>query len=484
MHDDANKILDLLNSRFGFQKFKEPQGEIIDHTLKGQSSLVILPTGYGKSLCFQLPALVFDGLTVVISPLIALMQDQVSVLRKKGISASFINSSLTSEERAKRYQDLENRQYKIIYVTPERFKKPEFLKALSKNKVSLMAVDEAHCISQWGHDFRPEYSRVDEFIQIMGNPAVMALTATATEKTQNEICQKLNITKKFITGVERPNLSLNVHSVYGLDEKIRNFVGLIHQIQGAKIIYTSLISTLYKVADEFSRLGISFYVYHGDLTSQQRVQNQKDFLGSSNGLMLATPAFGLGIDKPNIRGVFHAEIPASIEAYFQEIGRAGRDSQDSFCHLMFDEDDISIQAEFLKWSTPDPGFIKTVFHLIQAGGPGLANDGIDFLREKMNFYNKRDYRVETSVNLLERWGCLESDRSRLGFRAVSEPESHDLDVNLHKLRVNNLNQKLYEMVSYAKDTSRCRQAAVLSYFGVQFPDCGKCDVCCAEVKTL
>ncbi len=471
------KVLEVLNKRFGFTEFRGQQFEVIEALLEQKSCLVIFSTGAGKSLCYQLPALILDGLTIVISPLVALMQDQVQALRKKNIEATFINSSLDRQTREQRYKELEQKKFKILYVTPERFKKAEFFQALQNNKISLLAVDEAHCVSQWGQDFRPEYSRLGEIRQRLGFPTTVALTATATEPTRHEISRLLGLEQVFADSIERPNLEIHVHHVVGVDEKVRNLVGLIHQVQGPKVIYTSLISTIYKLGQEFSRLGIGFFVYHSEMKSSERLKNQQEFLESKDGLMLATPAFGLGVDKADIRGVFHAEVPASIEAYFQEIGRAGRDGGTAQCHLLYDEDDVSIQTEFIKWSNPDPEFIKTVYYLVAAGGPHLAQEGVDYLRTKMNFYNRRDFRVETALNLLERFGSLERDSSKLGFRCISDPEGDYLDHEKHRQRWISQNQKLLEIVRFAQNSQDCRQQQILKYFGVASSGCGKCDVC-------
>ena len=334
-----NLLKSLLSEKFGHTEFRAYQEGIVDRVMSGENMLVVMPTGFGKSLLYQLPALAKEGTTVVVSPLIALMQDQVSALRKKGIAASFLASVLQKEDREKRQKEFAEGKYKLFYVTPERFKKLEFLQALSEVRISFLAVDEAHCISQWGHDFRPEYSRLGEIRQQIGGPQVVAFTATATEETQKDICRQLGISAESLVmaAVERPNLSLNVHEVYGEDAKIRALMGLCHQIKGPKIIYVSLISTLYKLSEQLGRLGLKHLIYHGQLPANERARNQKNFMESPEELILATPAFGLGVDKSNIRGVIHAEIPGSIEAYLQEVGRAGRDGLRSECHLLYDQ---------------------------------------------------------------------------------------------------------------------------------------------------
>lgn len=469
-----------LKHNFGHAEFRGDQEAVLLSVLAGRSALVLMPTGMGKSICYQLPSLILDGLTVVISPLIALMQDQVDKAKVHGLSATYLSSTLSREEREQRYQKIGRGDFQMIYVTPERFRKPEFLAVLETRKIALLAVDEAHCISQWGHDFRPDYSRLGEFRKFLGSPVTLALTATATEAVQKDILRELQIADApiFSSGIERPNLALQVHDVYGLDEKIRGLVGLRHLVPGAGIIYFSLIQTLYKVSAELARLGIRHLIYHGQLQAADRKRNQRLFLEGSGDLILATPAFGLGIDKKDVRLLAHAEPPSSIEAYYQEVGRAGRDGLPSECHLFYDQEDVSIQMEFIKWANPEPDFVLKVFRLIASGGPGLADEGMDYLRAQMNFYNKRDFRVETSLNLLERWGCLKPENSRLGFSALQEPTVEQLDPEAVKARLVTQNQKLLDMVRLAQMTEGCRMQTIYQYFGHPHSQtCGKCDLC-------
>jgi ATP-dependent DNA helicase RecQ len=272
-------------------------------------------------------------------------------------------------------------------------------------------------------------------------------------------------------------LALHVHDVYGSDEKIRGIIGLRFQNPGPGIIYFSLIQTLYKFSEELERLGVPHLMYHGQLPQDIRRKNQKRFIESSDELILATPAFGLGVDKENVRLLVHAEVPSSLEAYYQEVGRAGRDGKPSQCHLFFDQDDVSIQMEFIKWANPDAAFVRQVYLLIERGGPGLASEGMDFLRSQLNFYNKRDFRSETAVNLLERWGAIEPDASRLGFRAVQEPEEKFYQDLENKKRVQAQQQKLLQIVQWAEGRDQCRMVTIHEYFGHLGKKCGICDYC-------
>jgi ATP-dependent DNA helicase RecQ len=488
-------VHEKLKSIFGLESFRGDQEEIITSALAGHSSLVLMPTGTGKSLCYQMPAVVGKGLVLVISPLIALMHDQVTKLRKLGVRAEAINSAMSKQDRLERLEKLKAGHWQLLYVTPERLRKAEFKEALAEyqksHTIQLLAVDEAHCISQWGSDFRPDYSRLGEFRASVGNPPVMALTATATPTVQKDILHQLGVpdARVFSGGLERPNLALNVHDVYGQDEKIRGIFALRQQVPGTALVYFSLIQSLHNASRELAKLGVRHLVYHGDLSSSDRHSNQKKFLTEDNHLMLATPAFGLGVDKPDVRLLIHTEISNSVESYFQEVGRAGRDGLLSQCHLFFDPDDVSIQMDFIKWANPDPSFVRKVFQLIVDNPLRVEQEGADFLRTQMNFYNRRDYRVETAMNLLERWGCLEKTHSRLGFKPAVENAGkslqqifqENLDENLtdqlvqQRLKVQN--EKLLEMVRFSSLKEGCRMSFVLEYFGEFKKSCGICDLC-------
>lgn len=499
MHNNENgtenlrtKIRETLSRVFKFEEFRGEQELIILHALAGGSSLVLMPTGMGKSLCYQIPALHLGGgsrLVLVVSPLVALMEDQVMQARARGIAATTLNSSLSSQEREDRQRRLSEGEFQLLYVTPERFRKPEFLAMMSRRQVSLLAVDEAHCISQWGHDFRPDYSRLGEIREKLGNPSVMALTATATPEVQQNILHELKMTdaKVFQAGIERANLAVNAHHVYGIDEKIQSLVGLkFQQQEGAGIIYFSLISSLQKASYELKRLNIPHLVYHGDLGSSQRQASQKKFIEEKNPLILATPAFGLGVDKSNVRWIVHMEIPGSLEAYYQEIGRAGRDGRTAQAHLLYDRDDVSIQMDFLKWANPEPTFLEQVYRLIEKNKLRAEQEGADFLRQELNFYNSRDFRVETALNQLERMGSLERVETKFGFVTKQAPVLGREDDELYKKRMEKVRSKLLQMVQWAEmgldeesasADHQCRMQTIYKYFGHESQPCGKCDLC-------
>lgn len=472
----------ILNKYFGFGSFRGLQETIIKRTTEERKhSLVLMPTGSGKSLCYQIPALYFENKTIVISPLIALMQDQVDALRKKNVPAAFINSTLSKQEREKRLEDFLNGNIKILYVTPERFRKKDFIEKIKTVKIDLLAVDEAHCISEWGHDFRPDYSRIGEFREILGNPLTIALTATATKDVQEDILVKLNLNKDevkiFHQGIDRPNLRLEAADVFDDKEKLKEILAALKKYNGSGIIYFSLIKTLEKFSEMIGDRGFERGIYHGKLEDKQRKQMQRDFLGGKQKLILATNAFGMGIDKADIRLVIHAEVPSSIESYYQEIGRAGRDGKDSLCLLLYNQEDLYTQMEFIKWSNPDADFYFALYNLLQRDTGLINSSGIDLIREQMNFKSKNDFRIETALGMLDRYGVTEGEIEKKNLKVIDELPGILQDEEFLKKKLLNDNKKLLSVVNYFRNEN-CRRVFISDYFG--FPGekpCGNCDNC-------
>jgi ATP-dependent DNA helicase RecQ len=441
-----------------------------------------MPTGGGKSLCYQIPALIFEGGTIVISPLIALMQDQVDALRKKNIPAGFINSTLSKKDRDERLEDFISGKIKLLYVTPERFRKNEFIDRIKTINISLLAVDEAHCISEWGHDFRPDYSRISEFRKLIGNPLTIALTATATNEVQNDIIDKLNVKKEDIKilhqGIDRPNLRLEAIDIFDEKEKYSAILSVLNNYSGSGIIYFALIQTLEKFSQFLSDKGFNHGVYHGKLQDKKRKQMQREFLSSKQKLILATNAFGMGIDKPDIRYVIHAELPSSTEAYYQEIGRAGRDGEDSLCRLLYSQDDLYTQMEFIKWSNPGADFYSALYDLLNRDLAAVNSvDGIEFLREHMNFKNRKDFRIETALGMLDRYGVTEGSIDNRDLNIINELPDELQDDKRLKDKLLNDNKKLLSVVNYFRG-EKCRRVFISEYFGFKDENpCGNCDNC-------
>ncbi len=352
-----------LKKHFGFDKFREGQEEIIRTILDGKSVIAVLPTGGGKSLCYQLPAMMKGGFSMVISPLISLMKDQVDTLNESGMPAAFINSSIEYHEVEDILGRLEGGKIKLLYVAPERLGSRGFAEKIKSLNPEFLFIDEAHCISEWGHNFRPTYLKIKNFIEFAGIKKVSAFTATATEEVVKDIGLQLLMKEPavFIKGFERENLSLNVLQVRDKKEKV---LELLFRYKHPAIIYTSSRKKAEEVNEFLQTNGIKSACYHAGLNSIQRKYIQENFLNGRTNVIAATNAFGMGIDKSDIRLVVHYNIPGTIENYYQEIGRAGRDGKKSFVFLLFDRSDIAIQEYFIKNSYPDRDFIKDIYDAI------------------------------------------------------------------------------------------------------------------------
>lgn len=341
----------ILKSKFGYDTFRAGQEDIINTILERQNVLAIMPTGGGKSICYQVPALFEDGITLVISPLISLMKDQVDALNENDIPATFINSTLDYPEIAARLAQVERQEVKLLYVSPERLDSGYF-ERLAQLPVSLVAIDEAHCISQWGHDFRPSYLRLTEIIkQLPSHPTIVALTATATPKVAADIMQRLDLQREVKTGFARENLSFKVVKDQDSDRFLLDYLKMNTEQSG--IIYASTRKEVERLTLMLDKQGVPVTMYHGGLSKQERQMNQDDFLFDRLPVMVATNAFGMGIDKSNVRFVIHDQIPGSLEAYYQEAGRAGRDGLPSEAILLFKLNDVQIQRFFIDQSEMD-----------------------------------------------------------------------------------------------------------------------------------
>jgi ATP-dependent DNA helicase RecQ len=527
--------LTALHEHFGFTEFREGQQEVITAILEGKNAIVVMPTGSGKSLCYQLPALMFDGATVVVSPLIALMKDQVDALRARNLPATFINSSVDEKEQWSRIDALRRREYKLVYVAPERFRSKRFLEALRSIRVSLFAVDEAHCISTWGHDFRPDYLRLKNVVQALNSNGTgaqtVALTATATPYVRSDIIQQLGLTKPetFVSGFDRPNLTIDVVHTEKEREKIARIKRLAKTHEGSGIIYAATRKAVEQVALQLQAQGLSVSAYHAGMGDAARVRAQDDFMNGRTQMIVATNAFGMGIDKADIRFVAHYQMPGSIEAYYQEIGRAGRDGLPSSCVLLFNYADKNTHDFFIEGSYPSAEVVRNVYGVLLS--TRLMRIELSAVEIAKRAGVRNEMAVQSTLYLLERAGHIHrlanskdfgssylaanppwavntdtagTGTARTGTGGVSPAAATQrargakpsraprailmLDnVRPDKLRVTPADverraglerRKLREMIEFCY-TEYCYRAAILDYFGDRHHarNCGSCGNC-------
>ncbi len=354
-----------LQKHFGLPSFRPGQADVVQSVLSGRNTVVVMPTGAGKSLCYQLPAMLLDGVTVVVSPLIALMQDQVQGLQERGISATFINSTLSDAERSDRQRRLRNGEYKLVYVAPERFKSEAFVSALQDARLALYAIDEAHCISQWGHDFRPDYALLGQIRKRLRPPRTVALTATATPEVREDITRVLLMKEPqvYVAGFDRPNLFLEVATVSGDADKRDAVVQLAQE--GSGVIYCNTRKQAETLHEHLVDEDVNAVLYHAGLDDNARREAQERFMETADSVAVATNAFGMGIDKPDIRWVAHAGIPRAVEAYYQEIGRAGRDGQQSRALLLFNHADVFTQERLIQSNHPPESLFVDLWNVLR-----------------------------------------------------------------------------------------------------------------------
>ncbi len=405
----------ILKKYWGFESFRPVQEQIIDAVCENQDVLALLPTGGGKSICFQLPTLLTDGLCIVVTPLIALMYDQVEQLKKKGIKAIAINSSLTKREIDIGLDNCIYGDVKFLYLSPERLKTDLFRERLTKMNVSLLAIDEAHCISQWGYDFRPSYLDISEIRSLIPKVNIIALTATATSKVKVDIEEKLHLkeAKVFKRSFARTNLSYSVRLV---DDKEKKLIEVLKSVPGSTIVYVNTRKATKEIATLLYRNGVSADFYHGGLPHDERTSKQQKWIGDQTRVIVATNAFGMGIDKPNVRLVIHMSLPQDLESYYQEAGRAGRDERKAYALIIHNQADIEELMQRVRIQHPSLDLMKRVYQglanyyklAIGSGGENSYDFDIHTFAEKFNFNNLEAY---YAIKKLEEEGLLQLNES-------------------------------------------------------------------------
>ncbi len=410
---------EVLSRYFGYGDFREGQEKVIESILSGRDTVVVMPTGAGKSLCYQLPALCLEGVAIVVSPLISLMKDQVDDLLERNIPATFINSSISPVEMGRRMGEIREGKFKLVYIAPERFYSREFLAVMKEANISLFAVDEAHCISEWGHDFRPSYLKLKQAVESLGRPPVIALTATATPEVKEDIARQLGLSdaKMIVTGFDRKNLIYYVVQISDINSKQYKILDIAQKVGFPGIVYAGTRNTVEGLVEFLGFNGITALGYHAGMDDQERRRAQDDFMSGKADVIVATNAFGMGIDKPDIRFVAHFDMPGTLEAYYQEAGRAGRDGKRSYCVLLYHRADRHLRDFFIKGDNPPRGLIKGLYEMLkaQSGEPILMTysemmeqlNGMGVLRESVP-----EMAVGTALGILEKEGYLRRSNER------------------------------------------------------------------------
>ena len=370
-HDDKYGTMDdaraVLRRFFGYDDFRPPQIRAVQAVLSGRDALLVLPTGGGKSICYQVPALARKGLTIVISPLISLMQDQVETLLRKGVTSAFINSTLSADDVAERLSMADNGSLRLLYLAPERLDSPRMLDRLQQIGVALLAVDEAHCISEWGHDFRPSYRRIGLIRRALGNPQTVALTATATPEVRNDIIRQLELInpQEVVAGFDRTNLVYHVVPARSQQEKDSIAIRMLRSVTEAAVVYAPTRKAVERVTATLVRGRIRAVAYHGGMEDGERKRAQDAFMKGHIPIIVATSAFGMGIDKPNVRLVVHHSMSGSLEAYYQEAGRAGRDGQTGTCVLLYTNTDRQTHEFFIRNTNPERTAVELIWNILR-----------------------------------------------------------------------------------------------------------------------
>ncbi|NMA94735.1 MAG: ATP-dependent DNA helicase RecQ [Clostridiales bacterium] len=460
----------IFKSYFGYDKFLPGQKEAIESIVSGRDTLVIFPTGGGKSLCYQIPALIFKGITLVISPLISLMKDQVDELLGVGISSTYISSTISDREIDLRIQNMKKKTYKIVYIAPERFYSDVFIEALSHVEISFVAIDEAHCVSQWGHNFRPAYLKIKDFIDKIGNPVSAAFTATADTRVQEDIINLLGLIDcdKYINSFDRPNLSFIVEKH---KNKMRYILKHVREHRASSgIIYAGTRKNVEKLFLFLKDRDISVGMYHAGLNSISRNKTQEDFINGNTKVIIATNAFGMGINKADVRYVIHYNMPKTVEDYYQEAGRAGRDGKRARCILLYSNEDMTLNRYIINTNYPPVKLVETIYKRVERRGKrGIYYDLL------LNSYSRSKYAVESAIKKLIEHGYVKSDNGYLYAILNGAFDLTQESIDIHKdVELN----KLIQIQGYC-DSNKCLRKYILNYFNedTQVEKCYNCSAC-------
>jgi ATP-dependent DNA helicase RecQ len=468
-----------LRKVFNLEGFRPGQQAVISSIMTGRHTLAIMPTGAGKSLCYQLPALHLQGMTLVVSPLISLMKDQVDKLKELGIKVCQVNSALTAREETEALDAIRDGHPEFVLTTPERLTDPAFLEAVRGNRIDVFVIDEAHCICQWGHDFRPSYLELPHAIQQLGRPPVLALTATASPEVAEDIVRQLQLKDAAVinTGIYRENLHYQVEPVEDESDRQRRLLDLLRETEGSGIVYTSTVKQAEHVATLLQELGESADRYHGRLRTTERHEIQERFMRGDLRVIVATNAFGMGIDKADIRFVIHYTMPGSLDAYYQESGRAGRDGAAARCVLLYQRADQRTHVFFMAGRYPRFNDITTVYTSLER----IARDRPATLAAlQADASGVAKSKVRVILSLLKDWGIVRQHRP-LGFsltaRDAGEATLQQMS-EFYETRQARDRDKLDRIIVYAQ-TALCRWKNLMEYFGEELPrqQCGHCDSC-------